>query len=46
MSASILDGFRDDPFAIAPPEGVSDLRDLGAESKFPLPVRVTNGDER
>ena len=46
MPVSILGGVRDDPLATAPPEGVSDLRNLGAESKLPCPVGVANGDER
>ena len=46
MPVSVLGGVRDDPLATAPPEGVSDLRNLGAESKLPCPVGVANGDER
>ena len=45
MPVSILGGVRDDPFSTAPPQRVSDLRNLGVESKLPRPVGVANSDE-
>jgi hypothetical protein len=46
MPILILGGVRDNPFATAPPQSVSDLWNFGVESKLPRPVGVTNGDER
>jgi len=45
MPVLVLGGLRDDPVAIVPPQSVSDLRNLLAESKLPRPVGVTNSDE-
>jgi hypothetical protein len=46
VPASIHDGSRDDPFAVAPPQRVSDLRDALDVGELPRTIGVTNRDER
>lgn len=46
MPASIRGRTDDDPLAVAPPQGVSDLRNLLPGSQLPCLVRIANGDER
>ena len=42
----IFRGLLDDPFTVASPQGIADLRDIFAKSKLPFPIWEANGDER